>query len=226
MPSRNIIKQYAKNGYYHIYNRGVERRQIFGDKKDCIMFQRFLKQYLSPKDRLEMFLTPKDRIDRIAKVNMSGQIEILAFALMPNHFHLLLRQTEEYSIATFMQRLFTSYVLYFNKKYKRIGPLFQDTYKAVLVQDDSYLLHLSSYIHLNSKNLSGRNDIDYSEFCSYPYYLGEKEGMWIHPEFVLDYFSGSVDRKRTAYKNFVEKIETTGSLIISPKTRSEILLDL
>lgn len=95
-----------------------------------------------------------------------------------------------------------------------------------MVQDDNYLLHLSSYIHLNSKNLSDRKEIDYSEFCSYPYYLGEKEGMWIHPEFVLDFFSGSVDQKRTAYKNFVEKIETTGSLIISPETRSEILLDL
>lgn len=222
MPSRNIIKQYAKNGYYHVYNRGVNKRSIFRTKKDCIVFQRLLKQYLSPKTELAKFIDSDVRVSRLIKTNMSEQIEILAFALMPNHFHLLLKQTEMYSIATFMKRLFTSYVKYFNKKYERIGPLFQDTYKAVLVDDDNYLLHLSRYIHLNSQKLAS-GEIDFSEFCSYPYYLGEKEGMWIHPEFILDFFKGEIKQKRNAYMNFMKSTNLNSPL--NQEQLKELLLD-
>lgn len=215
MPSRNIIKHYTENGYYHIYNRGVNKEPIFLEKKDCVVFQRFLKQYLSPKDQLAQFIGSDIRVSRLINTNMSDKIEILAFSLMPNHFHLLLRQTEMYAIATFMKRLFTSYVKYFNKKYKRIGPLFQDTYKGLLVENDNYVLHLSRYIHLNPRNLK-KDAIDYNEFCSYPYYLGEKEGMWVHPEFILSYFPGTLDEKRRAYKKFVETFKQ------SPFTKEQL----
>lgn len=211
MPSRNIIKMYAENGYYHIYNRGVDKNLIFKEKKDCIIFQHFLKQYLSPKSELENIVSPDIRVSRIKNMNMSDSIEILAFALMPNHFHLLLRQTEMYSIASFMKRFCTSYVKYFNTKYKRIGSLFQDTYKGVLVENDEYLLHLSRYIHLNSSELV-KSEIDYSEFCSYPYYLGEKKGMWIHPEPILDFFPGNLDQKRFAYAKFVSEGDVNSTI--------------
>lgn len=222
MPSRNIVKQYAENGYYHVYNRGVEKKPIFRTKKDCIVFQRLLKQYLSPKSELTNFIGSDIRVSRLIKANMSEQIEILSFALMPNHFHLLLKQTEMYSIATFMKRFFTSYVKYFNKKYKRIGPLFQDTYKAVLIEDDNYLLHLTRYIHLNSSKLIPR-EINFSEFCSFPYYQGEKEGMWVHPEFILDFFKGDIQQKRKEYMDFVKSTPLNSPL--SQEELKDLLLD-
>lgn len=219
MPSRNIIKLYAENGYYHIYNRGVEKRPIFLDKKDCIVFQRFLKQYLSPKEALPEFIDPGIRVSRLLKVNMSEEIELLAFALMPNHFHLLVRQTDKYSIATFMKRLFTSYVKYFNTKYKRIGSLFQDTYKGSIILQDEYLLQVSRYIHLNPRKLP-KTLINFQEFNSYPYYMGEKEGKWVHPKFVLNYFNAT--NRKGSYEDFVESDQKP---FTDPKTMKELLLD-
>lgn len=224
MPSKNIIKLYSENGYYHLYNRGVEKRKIFLDKKDCIVFQRFLKQYLSPKEELSNFIDSNTKLQRLKDANMSEEIELHAFALMPNHFHLLLKQKEKYSIAKFMKRFFTSYVKYFNKKYNRVGPLFQDTYKGILVPSDEYLLHLSRYIHLNPVHLS-LGEINFTEFNSFPYYLGEKQGLWLHPDFILGYFNGNLEQKKNSYKEFVEGKDKDNSLPVDNKILDSLLLD-
>lgn len=203
MPSKNSIKSFVENGYYHIYNRGVDKRVIFQDKSDCAVFLRFLKQYLSPKDELKNFLFPDTRLDRIMRTNMHGEMELLSFALMPNHFHLLMKQTEKNGISKFMIRLCTSYAMYFNKKNKRIGHLFQDQYKGVLVLDDDYLLHLSRYIHLNPYKISN-DKINFHEFSSYPYYLRTKKANWILPDFVLGHFKIKNGDYDGSYKKFVE----------------------
>lgn len=208
MPSKNSTKIYVENGYYHLYNRGVDKRAVFLNKADCAIFLRFLKQYLSPKEDLPLILEKGERLDRFMRSNMYGEIELLAFALMPNHFHLLVKQTKVDGISKFMNRLCTSYVMYFNKKYERVGHLFQDQYKGILVTADNYILHLSRYIHLNPRKIPNK-EINFEEFTSYSYYMEEKSARWLKPDFILDYFSGNLlsDKYDNSYRNFVEEYD-------------------
>lgn len=222
MPSKNSVKIFVENGYYHLYNRGVDKRTIFQDEADCAVFLRLLKQYLSPKDDLKTFLDPNARLDRLMRTNMHGQVELLSFALMPNHFHLLLKQTEKNGISRFMIRLCTAYAMYFNKKYKRVGHLFQDQYKGILILDDNYLLHLSRYIHLNPKKTLN-NKINFNEFTSYPYYLGIKNSKWIKPDLILEYFvNEKIGGKNSSYRKFVEDYQRE---FLDPETLQAIAID-
>lgn len=215
MPAKNILKQYVEEGYYHIYNRGVEKRAIFIDNQDTAVFLHYLKLYLSPLTELEKMSrdNPKSRLRRFLIKNLSQEIELLAFSLMPNHIHLLVKQHSKDGITKLMRRLLTSYVMYFNRKYKRIGSLFQSRYKAALVLKDEYLLHLSRYIHLNP--LAIKSSLNFNEFSSYHYYLGKKQANWIKPYEILDYFSSNqrVDNKNTlSYQSFVENYSLDDTL--------------
>lgn len=209
MPSKNTVKFYTENSYYHLYNRGVEKRDIFLQEEDCAVFLRFLKMYLSPPDELKSLSRTGLRVDKLIKTNMFGEIELVTFSLMPNHFHLLVKQVSKDGITKFMTRLMTAYVMYFNKKYSRVGPLFQGTYKGALVLDDPYILHLSRYIHLNPRKLVAAK-INFKKFTSFPYFLGEKHASWVKPEFILGYFVNVNGRNyENSYKNFVEEYKET-----------------
>ena len=138
---------------------------------------------------------------------------MLCFALMPNHFHLLLKQTTKDGISRFMQRVSNAYVKYFNKKHKRVGGLFQGKFKAALIETDEYLLHLSRYIHQNPLELGpfGKEDLfswlTRYQYSSYPGYLESKKTPWISKQIVLDYFEGnkkSMGEKIHSYRLFVE----------------------
>lgn len=201
MPARNIVKTYVAGGYYHIYNRGVEKRDIFQDKQDCVVFQRYLKLYLANPSEVASIQVP--RIQSFLRHNMHNELDLLAFSLMPNHIHIEIKQQNKDSIAKFMKRLTTSYVMYFNRKYKRVGALFQNIYKAAYINNDSYLLHLSRYIHLNPTKIKHKT-IDFTDFCSLPYYLGEKEASWVKTEEILSYFKRyPVKSKGNSYKDFI-----------------------
>lgn len=228
MPARNIIKQYQENGFYHIYNRGVEKRKIFLDERDYKTFLFFLKIYLLDKETLKTELQGTDPC-RIERNNFADEIELIAYCLMPNHFHLLIKQTKKYSISRFMRCIATNYSMYFNKRYKRTGTLFQGRYKAVLITNDDYLLHLSRYIHLNPvENCKGPSLADeelvekkglrkYS-FSSYHDYLGERNTKWVNPNIILEffenqkkYFPGDIFN----YQSFVEDYEVFSENVIS-----------
>ena len=162
MPAKNSIKQYLENGYYHIYNRGVEKRTIFLDSQDYAVFLSYLKSYLLPKKEkklMEKLSHPtiscreRDKILRELRLNnFYNDIHLLAYCLMPNHFHFLIKQAKAESIDRFMNSLCTRYTMYFNRKYKRVGSLYQDVYKAVLVSSEPQLLHLTRYIHNQADN--------------------------------------------------------------------------
>lgn len=210
MPSRNSIKTYVKDGYYHVYNRGVEKRIIFKDEQDYRTFLKYLKEYLSPPalpEKLKVQFTLKgasfEGVPKQPK-NYNKKIELLAFCLMPNHFHLLIKQSENKVIENFMRSLATRYSMYFNKKHERVGKLFQGHYKAALIENDNYLLHLSRYIHLNPSEFT--NDL-VNAHSSYSSYLGKKKLPWLCPGFVLTFFNNRVIpelKKANNYKNFVE----------------------
>ncbi len=219
MPAKNIIKLYVKNGYYHLYNRGVEKRIIFQDKQDYVVFMNYLKDYLLPKDTnlLQSILASansssreKDKALKLLRLNnFSNQIDLVAFCLMPNHFHFLLKQNESDSIDRFMQSIGTRYTMYFNKKYKRIGPLYQDVYKAVLVESDEQFLHLTRYIHkqaLASQGVTlrswGNTDV-YGQSSSYDEFVGQRKNAWVKPEEVLAYFGKN--NPSLSYEKFVKE---------------------
>lgn len=156
---RKII--FAKNHIYHVFNRGVEKRKVFLDKQDYFRFIHDLFEFNDEEPAANLYYKTSNFQSYEAKPRKIGNnehkrkllVEILAFCLMPNHYHLLLRQKKDGGIANFMQKLGTGYTMYFNQKYERAGSLFQGTYKAVEVENDAQLLHLPYYVHLNPVEL-------------------------------------------------------------------------
>lgn len=204
MPAKNSTKTYVENGYYHIYNRGVEKRLIFLDQQDYAVFLSYLRDYLLPKNEKELYERLSDpqissrEKDKTLKLlhlnNFCRDITLIAYCLMPNHFHFFIKQKSLNSIDKFIQSLCTRYVLYFNKKYKRVGSLFQGVYKAVLIEKEEQFLHLSQYIHKQALNLKNQP-------CSYPEFLGIRQTLWVKPEEILSYFSRT--NPSLSYQNFV-----------------------
>ena len=182
---------FAPGEYYHLYNRGTDKRQTFLDRRDSIRFLASL--YLANNKN---FIQPSDwsgknfeNIFHLVQINFSDRlVDIGAYCLMPNHFHLLVREKDDGGIAKVMQKLQTGYSMYFNKKYQRTGSLFESTFKARHVDDDHYLHYLLAYIHLNPiktispddweskmiKNKKTAKDfLGHYDFSSYHHYVGQ-----------------------------------------------------
>jgi len=210
MPAKNSVKIYVENGYYHVYNRGVEKRDIFLQPNDYKVFLHCLKQALLPPEKIRV---PSQEVSFKGQTfkgiprppkNYYGQIELLAYTLMPNHFHLLLHQIQNRCMDQFMQSILTRYTMYFNKTKKRIGGLFQGRYKAINVTEEPYLLHLSRYIHRNASSLT-KNLTEW--YSSYSDYLGLTKTEWLKPELILESFKpGTLPflKHTNTYKKFVE----------------------
>jgi putative transposase len=141
---------FAPGEYYHVYNRGVEQRDIFLSNADRSRFQRLL--YIANGDNAVVYkLIQGLPLDEIKRGN--SVVAIGAYCLMSNHFHILIKETVEGGISKFLAKLTTSYSMYFNKKYKHSGTLFQGVFKAEHVDRDEYLKYLYAYIHLNPVKL-------------------------------------------------------------------------
>ncbi|EKE13671.1 MAG: hypothetical protein ACD_12C00872G0012 [uncultured bacterium] len=215
MPAKNSIKTYVENGFYHLYNRGVEKRNIFLDEQDYCVFLSYLKIYLSPVKESVNYLENNDeliykdkniQISRLYRLNnFFNKINLASYVLMPNHFHLELQQVGKKDIEIFMRSLVTKYTMYFNKKYKRVGPLFQGRYKAILILGDEYLLHLSCYIHLNPLELlSNGQQLQSYPWSSYPAYISNINIRWLNKGFILSSFMKNQSNLFNSYKKFVE----------------------
>lgn len=202
MPSKNSLKIYLEGGFYHIYNRGVEKRDIFLEEIDYRVFLKYLKYYLLPKDEvLKEINNNKEKIDFLYLNNFFGKIELLAFCLISNHFHLLIKQNEKLAIEFFMRSLASKYVKYFNKKYQRIGPLFQGVYKAVVIETEEQLCHVSRYIHLNPKDqFKDIRLIKNYQWSSYPAYINNWSVKWLIKDYILNHFRNNLN----SYREFVE----------------------
>lgn len=196
MPAKNTLKIYIENGYYHLYNRGVEKRVIFEDKEDYQTFLYLLKNYLTHNP-----LSP------FSQRSLFGRIELLSFCLMPNHFHLLIKQADKNAISDFIRRLCTAYSMYFNRKYKRNGTLFESRFKASIIDRNEYLLHLSRYIHQNPSNIlkKGQKLEDYP-YSSFRQYLGLSHQNWVKAEEILAILKEEFG-KDTSYRKFTEDKE-------------------
>ena len=185
MPLRK--HQLIKNGYYHVYNRGHNKQPIFFNGRDYVRYLAKLEKYLE-----------------------KHAVTLIAYCLMPNHIHLLIRQDGDMAIEQFIHRLHTAYTMYFNKKYERVGSVFQGRYKAKPIETDEYLLHVSRYIHQNPLEIiraqgpALNSDISTYRWSSYQEYIGQSPTHLCNISVLLDYFSKKKEKKKNTYQNFVE----------------------
>lgn len=228
VPQRNTIKIYVEDAYYHVYNRGVEKRNIFLDESDYKFFLHLLKLYLSPDNSRipSALMTRRDLVRPRAASQVADEVKLIAYCLIPNHFHLLIKQKTTSGMTKLMRKVSTTYAMYFNEKYDRVGSLFQGPYKAVLIDSEHYLLHLSRYIHLNPVELielTGRNPVSYP-YSSYSYYLGRKSAPWIDPYPVLSYFAtgeGTPLKRFNSYEEFVASYQEDPANVLGRLTLEE-----
>jgi len=208
--------QFANEEIYHIYNRGVEKRKIFLDKQDYLRFIHCLFEFNdgAPATNTSFYFTRLKNIEvqpRYIRQPRKLLVEILCFSLLPNHFHLLLRQRKDQGIVKFMQKLGTGYTMYFNQKYKRVGPLFQGRFKAVLVKQEAYFIYLPDYIHLNALDLiesdwregkirnykKAMKFLENYRWSSYLDYIGKKNFPSVTSrKFLLEFFDGQEEYKK------------------------------
>lgn len=193
MPSRTV--PFINGQYYHIYNRGVEKRYIFNNRVDQ---HRFIKTVLyyqleGPKPKLSNFFKYK-----LFKPDFDKKIvDIICYCLMPNHFHFLLKQLKDGGITEFVSKLTNSYTKYFNTRDKRVGPLFQGEFKSVFIEYDEQLIHLSRYIHLNPLVSYLVKDLSSYEWSSYLEYINGDKGICAKED-ILSFF-----KTPAKYKQFV-----------------------
>lgn len=194
MPYRII--PFVNDYFYHIYNRGVEKRTIFENRRDYGRFLKTLNYYLltGPKPRFSKFLVNKSFKPELAE----KIVEIVAYCLMPNHFHLLIKQLKDGGITEFLSKLSNSYTKYYNTKHTRVGPLLQGEFKAVLIESEEQLMHVSRYIHLNPYVSFLVKDLNFYEWSSYGDYIGKTTGGICNKETVMNLFKSPQD-----YEKFV-----------------------
>lgn len=198
---------YSPQSYYHLYNRGVAKENIFLDAQDYKTFLSYLKLYLTPKE-VSPSGPPSKQLN-----NFFGELSLLCYCLMSNHFHFLVFQEASTTITSFMRSLMSKYSRYFNTKYQRVGPIFQGKLKAVAVTSEEQFTYLSKYIHRNPLAiLPTRSDLAGYKYSSYQNYLGLFNQSWVKSEEILNLFSKT--NKESSYRQFVEEVDETDILRI------------
>ncbi|MCA9335821.1 transposase [Candidatus Saccharibacteria bacterium] len=187
MPAKNVIKHYDAPAYYHVYNRGAAGRQLFFNDHDREKFLSLLERHI---------VGPADGSTEMYR---QYDVEVVAYCLMGNHFHLLLFQEHDPTqIAGLMRSVSTAYAMYFNRRHRSRGHLFQEVYRASPVSDDAYLTHISRYIHLNpAKYLT-------YQWSSLPEYLAARQTEWVSPDRVLDM---TPEQYRSFLEDYSDRLE-------------------
>jgi len=199
----------APGEYFHIYNRGNAKEKIFVEEQDFSFFLMRLKQNLFPDQ--------EDRGQSRLQSLPPDSFSVVCYCLMPNHFHFLMRQNTDLPISKLLLKLCTSYSMYFNKKYNRVGHIFQDQFKQVWIGDNEYLTWLSAYIHQNPKVAGLANNIKKYPWSSYLDFIGERNDSLCRKEIILSQFNSVRD-----YENFVSD---SFDIIKNGKLAKELLLD-
>ncbi len=208
-------RQFEVGGVYHVMNRGYDKRKVYLDDADYLRFAKSL--YYFNDENIVDFRKKKDNEGQALVVDERRPVvEILAFVLMPNHYHLILREIREGGVSSFMQKLGTAYTGYFNEKYKRkgVGGIFQSRYKTVHVQDNQQLSTVFVYVHANPielresswkdlKTKNARNALSWIEsyrWSSYHDYVSDTEfPKTIQSDFFLDFYGDKKKCRQAVY---------------------------
>ncbi len=225
MPSKYYQRNFQPGHYYHLFNRGAFKSTIFLDKEDYQTFTDILRYYLTrtfhvARSKAHQYTARKQNVkERFFHISAQPTFQLIAYCLMPNHYHFLIKQTQSptpnNNISNFIKQISLAYYRYFSQKHQHNGSLFQSRYKNVKIESDEQLLHLSKYIHLNPQKLV-KNLSDYP-YSSYPAYIGQTlTPKWLHPEHILElpYFLNTKNPLQK-YQRFVERDKNQLNLIKS-----------
>lgn len=194
--------------YYHVYSRGVDRRRVYEDDSD---YERFVRGMIVFNDSTRACSELRNLRSRPSR-SKYPLVKIISYTLMPNHHHFLLQQIVDGGIAHFMQRLGAGYACYFNRRYARTGRLWESEYKAVHIETDAQLVHVSRYIHFNPLKLyfpkwkicgvpswgAAQNALVSYAWSSYRHFLGVEQNKAVDADVLTKMFNDSGD-----YKNFM-----------------------
>src|SRR4030042_6729470 len=199
----------VNNQYYHIFNRGVDKRDIFMNEKDYERFILSLALMNDEKDGLMIewrnfkYSHPSTLPEEFLRLSLRKReklVEIVAYCLNPNHYHFILEQVADRGIEKFMHRIATGYTRYFNDKYHRSGSLFQGVFKACQIKSNSQLLRMSIYVNCNSEIHKIHHAKNY-RWCGFPEYIGERKGRQLCSKKVInEHF-----RDKKDYQNYAEE---------------------
>lgn len=198
----------VKDEIYHVFNRSNAREPIFllaQDYQRALEVLRFYR-YENPPLRFSFYnRLPKQQKEEFLNTltEMTQMVEILAFCLMPNHFHFLLKGVTENGVKKFLANFQNSYAKYFNTRTGRTGSLFQQNYRAVRIESDEQLLHVGRYIHLNpltSYILKSSTELESYPWGSFTYYM-KGDNLFLHPKSLLEYFKTKEDFSKFTLDN-------------------------
>ena len=201
---------FANGECYHVYNRGVDKRDVFLDEEDYARFLTSMREFnvINPigslyqksfSEKQGEALGSKSPIGLLEPKAEQELVEIVCYCLNPNHYHFILKQKIERGVEKFMHKVSMGYTNYFNKKYKRSGSLFQGPFKSIHIESNEYLLYLSAYV--NKNNFIHGYNLDDWKYSSLLDYLGKRSGKLCNKEIILGQFNNDVEQ----YSEFLEK---------------------
>ncbi len=222
MPFRKTV--FASEQYYHIFNRGVASQPVFITRRDHERFLTTLSyyQFYDPPLRLSKLLqlSKETRESYLSEMYAKKNkiVEVVAYCFMPNHFHLLLKQVREGGVSRFLRLSVNSYAKYFNTKNKRGGSLFQDMFKAVRIENDEQLIHVSRYVHINplvSYLVTAKELLNFPWSSLRTYVFGQEDKLVV-PDIVLSNFKNGKDYLKFALdqENYGKELEKIKHLML------------
>lgn len=215
--------------YYHIYNRGTDKRIVFKDSQDLSRFLKSVKGFnvLEPIDSLFKLNRSESRSVSNTTKNTTKLVDIICYCLNPNHYHLILTPLVENGIEKFMQKLGAGFTRYFNDRHKRTGALFQGRFKSIYIDSDKYLMYLSAYVNLNNRihNLSSSKEKhskkkDYELFykSSWGEFVGNNKDNFCNKSIILDRY----ENDKEYYKEFAKSVVKS---VLDKRLADEINID-
>jgi len=210
MPSIHLQRNFKPNTYHHIFNRGCFKQKIFRKKDDYFTFLDILKYYLRYPKLSSLSKLSKTKLEKAKSKKIPKPYKLLAYCLMPNHFHLLLFQKEPSpTLSNLLRKVSIAYSMYFQHQYQHSGALFQGRFKSVKVLNGEQLLYLTKYIHLNpSKKTEGSvlSDYPYSSLADY-LKLNKTIKDWLDSQTILKTFFPNSPNPQKKYRSFIANIK-------------------
>lgn len=211
---RRDYKDFSMGEYYHVFNRGNAKADIFLDSSDCELFINRLREALFPTHADGAHVQKRGARTQLP----AGAFSLVAYCLMPNHYHLLVRQNTDLPISALVLKVCSGYGKVFNKRHDRVGSLFQDQFKVVHVDRNDYLLHLSSYIHQNPKVAGLVGALEDWRYCSYSEYASLKAaGGLCDTDIVLGQFKDA--------REYIRFVDESYAVIKEHKNLKHYLID-